>query len=84
MFPKSPLNRVKQFLLLAPTPLFLLMAVVSYTATPSVCSATAVIPEMTIMWLLMALAHTVPWIARWEATKHRYSYAQADISDKQQ
>ena len=82
MFPKTPLHRVKQLLLLAPTPLFLVMAVVSYTSTPSVCSATAVIPEMTIMWILMALAHLVPWIAMFEV--RRFRYAHVDMSDKQQ
>ena len=82
MFPKSKLHRVKQLLLLAPTPLFLIMAVISYTSTPSICSATGFIPEMTVMWILMALAHLVPWIAMWEA--RRFRYAHIDTSDKQQ
>lgn len=78
------LDRIKNFLLLAPSPLFLLMAVISYFGTAPVCSATAVIPEMTIMWLLMALAHLVPWLARYQARKFQYRYAQWDTDDKQQ
>ena len=51
------MRRLNQFLSLAPMPAFVLGAVYSLF-TPSLCGASY---EMTLMWCIMALAHTAPW-----------------------
>jgi len=54
---------------LAPAPLFLLGAVLSYVFTStdiSVCGARTY--EMTVMWTVMFFAHLTPWLA-WYQTR---------------
>jgi hypothetical protein len=50
------------FFSLAPAPLFLLGAVWSWSNGASICGA---VYEMPVMWLVMAFAHTTPWLAWW-------------------
>jgi hypothetical protein len=51
-----------------PAPLFLILGTVSWiTASHSVCGpSTWIIPEMVLMWYLMALAHLTPWLLWWQ------------------
>jgi hypothetical protein len=57
---------IKQILLFAPAPLFFLLGIVSWLTPTHVCSTGWVIPEMVIMWWVMCLAHSLPWIVQWE------------------
>ena len=57
---------IKQLLLFAPAPLFFIFGIVSWLTPTHVCSTGWVIPEMVIMWWVMALAHLLPWIVQWE------------------
>jgi len=52
------------FFSLVPAPLFLLGAVWSWSNGPSLCGGS--VYEMTVMWLVMAFAHTTPWLAWWQ------------------
>ena len=71
----------KRVLALAPSPVFAAFGLASvFTATP-ICS-TVFYPEMTVMWFLMATAHTLPWIQWYENRQHAYS--QSTLPDKQQ
>ena len=51
-------------LTLAPAPLFLILGIVSWLTPTHMCSSGWMIPEMVVMWFVMALAHCVPWILR--------------------
>lgn len=79
---------IKQTFSLAPTPLFLILGAVSWlTQTLSVCSATQwFIPEMTVMWWVMAMAHAIPWLIWWEFRSRPVSYldSHSAVGDKQQ
>ena len=66
------MTRLKQFLSLAPAPLFFLMGVREYFTDSMVCGA---VGSMTAMWLLMAVAHCLPWIVFWQSRQQRWSRA---------
>ena len=67
------LQRVKQILLLAPSPVMLILGIVSWLNGHAICSAGWLIPEMAVMWFVMAIAHVLPWIGFFEARKYRYT-----------
>lgn len=79
---------IKQLLLYVPAPTFFTLGTVSWiTAHSSICTATSwFIPEMALMWFIMALAHCLPYIVRWESRKYGYGrvYTQPDLPSKQQ
>lgn len=79
---------IKQTLSLAPTPIFAVMGAVSWwTHDTAVCTATHwPIPEMTVMWWIMALAHVIPWLVWWEFRSRSASYLDnhSAVGDKQQ
>ena len=49
-------------LTLLPAPIFFIFGVYSLWHPPAVCSSFPY--EMTVMWMVMALAHTAPWIIK--------------------
>jgi hypothetical protein len=51
-------------LTLLPAPLFLVLGIYSSLQTPAICGAFPY--EMTLMWFVMCLAHTPPWLLRWQ------------------
>jgi hypothetical protein len=51
------MRKLNTVLSLSPAPLFVAGAVYSLF-NPSLCGASY---EMTVMWVIMALAHTAPW-----------------------
>lgn len=81
---------IKQTLSLAPAPVFLIMGAVSWISGQdhgSICTTTAwIIPEMVVMWWVMALAHSVPWLVWWEFRSRSVSYldSHSAVGDKQQ
>ena len=59
---------IKKFVTFAPTPLFLIFSAcgIVFSNMP-ICGAQSY--EMSIMWFLMALAHSRVWIEWWEIKK---------------
>jgi hypothetical protein len=52
---------LKKVIVYFPSPLFFILSVVSiFTNSISICGAESY--EMALMWFLMAVAHTKPWI----------------------
>jgi len=82
------LRHLKNTLLFAPAPTFFVLGVVSWiTSHSTVCTATSwFIPEMPLMWFIMALAHTLPYLVRWESQRYGYQrvYTQPERPSKQQ
>ena len=67
------MRTLKLLLAFIPAPLFFIFGVFSYFTGSSICSMVDwVIPEMTLMWFIMSLAHVMPWIQYFEARKHLY------------
>jgi hypothetical protein len=58
---------INQIFSLAPLPMMLAGAVYSMFHTSAVCGMTSY--EMTIMWLIMAFAHTGPWLFWYQSKK---------------
>lgn len=77
------LRTVKIILGLAPAPLFFCLAVVSYVNSDHICGFTLGLSEMTWMWLVMSIAHLLPWIAYYEQRQYR-RYSHAEWPVKQQ
>jgi hypothetical protein len=63
------LFHIKQTLLFLPAPLFFIFGIVSWFTPNHQCSSGWIIPEMAIMWIVMGLAHVLPWIVHWERKK---------------
>jgi hypothetical protein len=53
-------------LTLAPAPLFFILGIVSWLTPTHMCSSGWMIPEMVVMWFVMALAHLTPWVLRFQ------------------
>ncbi len=64
MITRGYMRTVNTFFSLAPAPIFLLGAVVSYY-THSHHSTL----EMPLMWLIMSIAHISPWLMWWQQRK---------------
>jgi uncharacterized membrane protein YesL len=59
------MRTVNTFFSLAPAPMFLLGAILSYALTHhSMCGGFTL--EMPTMWLVMAIAHVSPWLMWWQ------------------
>jgi hypothetical protein len=71
---------------LLPAPSFVVLGSISWYTGSSMCSHFHwIIPEMVLMWYLMALAHLLPWFMWWEQRKHRrFSQIQKTLPVKQQ
>lgn len=54
------LTKFYTVLSLAPAPIFLAFGFISLSSVPALCGSFPY--EMTVMWFVMALAHTPPWI----------------------
>ena len=51
----------------------LILGVVSWLTGHAICSTGWLIPEMAVMWFVMALAHLLPWIGFFESRKYQYT-----------
>lgn len=56
------LKYVYALISLLPAPLFFAFGLYSLSHSPALCGSFAY--EMTVMWFIMSLAHTPPWIIR--------------------
>jgi hypothetical protein len=61
---------INQIVSLAPTPLFFVGGVVSWVYGDSMCSAGWVVPEMTVMWFVMSLAHVGNWLVYFQRRRY--------------
>jgi len=68
------MRRLNIFFSLAPAPVFLLGAIISYLHSHHGI-------EMPVMWLVMAFAHTSPWLMWWQ---QRHIHKFQTLPDKQQ
>jgi len=68
------MKRINTFFSLAPAPIFLLGALISYLNSHHGI-------EMPVMWLTMCLAHISPWLMWWQ---QRYFQKFQTLPDKQQ
>jgi hypothetical protein len=58
------MKHVYQTLSLAPAPAFFIGLIWNLSQSQSMCGAGNY--EMAVMWAVMALAHTTPWIIWWQ------------------
>ena len=72
---------LNQTVSLLPTPLFLVLGCVSWIKGDAMCSLGWIVPEMTVMWFVMGLAHVGNWLVWFE--RRRYIKLQ-QLPDKQQ
>jgi uncharacterized membrane protein YesL len=62
------MRKLNIFFSLAPAPVFLIGAAVSYAYSHhNICGTFTL--EMPIMWLIMAAAHISPWLMWWQQRK---------------
>ena len=76
---KYRMRRLNTFCSLAPAPAFLIGFALSLYFGPTVCGSFEW--EMPLMWLIMAFAHTSPWLMWWQ---QRTLYKFQTLPDKQQ